>query len=104
MQDDVPMSSMAKFIPVFFSQLLEHGQVDKAAAVPRQALIQANVPDWWVPVLYLRLLGGLLWFNPGFTRRGGLPGLAGHPQQPSTTRLCANFRIWLAGAFDRQLA
>ena len=57
MQDDMRMSSMAKFIPVFFSQLLEHGQVDKAAAVARQALIQANAPDWWVPVLYLRLLG-----------------------------------------------
>jgi hypothetical protein len=50
------MSTAALFIPLFFSQLLEHGQVDKAVAVARQALIQAGAIDWWVPVLYLRLL------------------------------------------------
>jgi CHAT domain/SIR2-like domain len=77
MQDNVRMSSMAQFIPLFFSQLLEHGQVDKAAAVARQALLQAKVSDWWVPVLYLRLLGGLLWFNPGFTRKEDFEGWPG---------------------------
>ena len=77
MQDDVRMATIAQFIPLFFSQLFEHGQVDKAAAVARQALIQSQAIDWWVPVLYLRLLGGLLWFNPGFTRKEDFEGWPG---------------------------
>jgi hypothetical protein len=97
MQDDVRMTSMAKFIPVFFCQLLEHGQVDKAAAVARQALLQANAPDWWVPVGRITLVQSRL--HPP----GGFPGLAGHPQQPETTRLRANRGIWLARTPDRQL-
>lgn len=78
MQDNIKMKSTAQFMPVFFSQLLEHGQVDKAVAVARQALIQSKASDWWVPVLYLRLLGGALWFDPGFTSQGeyeGWPGI-----------------------------
>ncbi len=71
------MATVAQFIPIFFSQLFEHGQVDKAAAVARQALIQSQAIDWWVPVLYLRLLGGMLWFNPGFTRKDDFEGWPG---------------------------
>jgi hypothetical protein len=77
MQDNVRMSSMAQFTPLFFSQLLQHGQVDKAVAVARQALIHAKADDWWVPALYLRLLGGLLWFNPGFTTKKAFEGWPG---------------------------
>lgn len=77
MQDNVRMSTTARFIPLFFSQLLEHGQVDKAVAVARQALILDKIVDWWVPVLYLRLLGGMLWFTPGFTRKEDFEGWPG---------------------------
>ena len=65
MQDDIRMATVSRFTPAFFSELLNSGQVDKAMALARN-LIQ-NEPDWWVPVLYLRLRGGRLWFESGYS-------------------------------------
>ena len=65
MQDDIRMATVSRFTPAFFNELLNSGQVDKAMALARN-LIQ-NEPDWWVPVLYLRLRGGRLWFESGYS-------------------------------------
>lgn len=77
MQDNIKMTSVAQFMPVFFSELFNSGQVDKAMAVARQALLQADASDWWVPVLYLRLLGGMLWYKPGFMKKEDFEGWPG---------------------------
>ena len=68
-QDNVRMDTVGIFISAFFSELLRHGQVDKAMAVGRLAI--QGQPDWWVPVLYLRLRGGRLWFQSGYSDNGG---------------------------------
>lgn len=75
MQDNIKMETVKQFIPAFFTELLKHGQVDKAMAVARNAIRTAS--DWWVPVLYLRLRGGLLWYEPGFMTAA--PGFEGWP-------------------------
>ncbi len=65
MQDNVTMETVRQFMPTFFTTLLQGaGQVDQAMAVARNRISQRL--DWWVPVLYLRLRGGQLWYDPGF--------------------------------------
>lgn len=68
MQANVRMATVKKFTPAFFGELLRSGQVDKAMAVARSVI--AAEPDWWVPVLYLRLRSGRLWFEGGYAGGG----------------------------------
>jgi hypothetical protein len=51
-------------MPAFFSELRRDGRIDRALAVARTAIREE--PDWWVPVLLLRLKSGALWYKPGF--------------------------------------
>lgn len=69
-QDDIQMATIRQFTPAFFSELLRSGQVDKAMAVARSLIRDER--DWWVPVLYLRLRGGRLWFKSGYANEGNL--------------------------------
>lgn len=65
MQGSVSMDTVAGFMPVFFEQLRKHGQLDQAMAAARGA-VRAR-PDAWMPVLFMRLLGGSVWFETGFS-------------------------------------
>lgn len=69
MQGNVTMQTVAKFMPVFFKELAADGQVDRAMAVARTAV--SDRPDWWMPVLFLRLRSGRLWHGRGFAREAG---------------------------------
>jgi len=64
MQANVQMDTVKRFTPAFFTELFKHGQVDKAVAVARSQI--AGQPDWWAPVLYLRLREGRLWYESSF--------------------------------------
>jgi hypothetical protein len=70
MQGNVTMQTVAEFMPVFFRELQRDGQIDRAVSVARGAVRER--PDWWVPVLFMRLKSGRLWYAPGFAegRRG----------------------------------
>jgi hypothetical protein len=70
MQGNVTMQTMAQFMPVFFQELQRDGQIDRAMAVARGAVREQ--PDWWMPVLFMRLKSGRIWYVPGFAgeRRG----------------------------------
>jgi WD40 repeat protein len=59
MQGSVSMETVADFMPVFFRELLRDGQIDRAMAVARGAI--SNRPDFWMPVLFMRLKSGLIW-------------------------------------------
>ena len=69
MQGSVSMETVAAFMPVFFQELYQDGQIDRAAAVARGMVRQR--PDFWMPVLYMRLKSGRLWYTPGFGGDGG---------------------------------
>ena len=81
MQGNVTMKTVEQFMPVFFSQLQEHGQIDRAMAVARGAVFRSRPLDWWVPALFMRLKSGRIWqlYVPGFDQ-GGLK------QWPALTR------------------
>jgi hypothetical protein len=70
MQGNVTMRTVAEFMPVFFRELQRDGQIDRAVAVARGA-VRARL-DWWMPVLFMRLKSGRVWYRPGFAddRRG----------------------------------
>lgn len=65
MQGSVSMSTIAKLMPAFFRELRVDGRIDRALAVARKEVW--DQPDRWMPALFLRLKGGKLWYNPGFT-------------------------------------
>jgi CHAT domain/SIR2-like domain len=64
MQGKISMETVKTAMPVFFAELLEDGQIDRAFAVARGKVRQQ--PDSWMPALFLRLKGGKIWYEPGF--------------------------------------
>ncbi len=69
MQGKISLSTAAAFTSAFFRQLQKDGQIDAAVAVARGELRDA--PDAWMPVLFMRLRSGQIWYEPGF--RGERP-------------------------------
>ncbi|HEY3115553.1 MAG TPA: CHAT domain-containing protein, partial [Chloroflexota bacterium] len=74
MQGDVLMQTVERFMPRFFSELQEHGQVDRAVAVARGEVRKAR--DWWAPALFMRLKSGRMWYVPGFGATTDIPWAA----------------------------
>lgn len=64
MQDNISMETIVSFMPVFFSELLSDGQIDRALSVARGAVRQRA--DYWMPALFMRLRSGRIWYIPGF--------------------------------------
>jgi hypothetical protein len=69
MQGNISMDSVKKFMPVFFAELQKDGQIDRALAVARGTVRSAH--DFWMPVLFMRLKSGKIWYVPGFGAEGG---------------------------------
>jgi hypothetical protein len=69
MQGDVLMDTVADFMPAFFEELVKEGKVDRAMAVARGKVSAKD--DWWMPVLFLRLRGGQIWYVPSYTDDAG---------------------------------
>ena len=71
MQGSVTMQTAGAFLPVFFQELQRDGQLDRAMSVARGAVRARG--DWWMPVLFMSLKRGRIWwYEPGFT--GEQPG------------------------------
>lgn len=66
MQGTVSMDTATQFMEVFFRELREHGVIDRATAVARGRVRER--PDFWMPVLFMRLDQGKIW--SGFTDSG----------------------------------
>jgi len=64
MQGNISMNTVAQFMPVFFKELARDGQIDRAMAAARAAV--RDNPDAWMPVLFMRLKSGRIWYVPGF--------------------------------------
>jgi hypothetical protein len=58
------METAETFLPKFFQELQQDGQIDRAVALARGEV--RDRPDAWSPVLYMRLKSGSLWYQPGF--------------------------------------
>jgi hypothetical protein len=70
MQGNISMETVALFMPEFFKQLQRDGQIDRAMAVAREYVYAKERLDWWIPVLFLRLRQGRIWYVPGFGDEG----------------------------------
>jgi hypothetical protein len=68
MQGDVSMATIETFIPTFLERLQEHGRIDQATTEARGEI--RDRPDWWSPVLFMRLRTGRLWYSAGFGGSG----------------------------------
>lgn len=66
MQDKVGMDTVADFMPAFFEELGRDGQIDRAMAAARGVAVNKKHSDYWMPVLFLRLRSGSLWYQGGF--------------------------------------
>ena len=66
------IKTMEEFMPVFFRELQRDGQIDRATSVARGTVRERA--DWWMPVLFMRLKSGRIWYTPGFAgdEQGGL--------------------------------
>ena len=69
MQGSVTMRTVADFLPAFFRSLVEDGQIDRAMAIARGRVRERH--DFWMPVLFMRLRTGRLWYAEGLEGRPG---------------------------------
>jgi hypothetical protein len=69
MQGNITMRTMAEFMPAFFRSLVADGQIDRAMAVARGRVRERF--DFWMPVLFMRLRTGRLWYAEGLEGRPG---------------------------------
>jgi hypothetical protein len=64
MQGKISMKTIEQFMPAFFESLIREGTIDQALAVAR-GVIRDN-PDAWMPVLFMRVKSGRLWYVAGY--------------------------------------
>jgi hypothetical protein len=67
MQGNIRMKTVEKFMPEFFRELARDGQVDRAMAAARRAVVgygdEPEQDDYWMPVLFMRLKSGRIWYQ-----------------------------------------
>jgi len=68
MQGNISMESVKKFMPVFFEEIQKDGQIDRALAIARGTIRKER--DYWMPVLFMRLKSGRIWYVPGVGEQG----------------------------------
>jgi hypothetical protein len=76
MQDLVPVKTASEFSRVFYSSLLDHGQIDRAANAARSFLLTSGIRGAGIPVLFMRVRSGEL-FGKAVTHAGNVSN-AGH--------------------------
>ncbi|MBN2393078.1 MAG: CHAT domain-containing protein [Anaerolineae bacterium] len=80
MQDRVTIAATRKLTPVFYEELAQHGEVDRALNAARSLLLTGQSPDVATPVLLMRLRDGKLW-EPLWTKTNPYRGLAAFTEQ-----------------------
>lgn len=68
MQSVLSFSTAGRFLRGFFADLQRHGTVDRAFSTARGEVRDSL--DAWVPVLFMRLKTGRLWYEAGFSEPG----------------------------------
>jgi hypothetical protein len=66
MQGAVSITTATAFMATFFKKLQQDGAVDTAMSVARTEALTTKRPDWWIPILFMRLKSGRVWYVPGF--------------------------------------
>ncbi len=61
MQGKISMTTIEQAVPVFFTELMKDGRIDRALAAARGRVRERN--DCWMPALYSRLKSGRIWYQ-----------------------------------------
>jgi hypothetical protein len=102
MQGQLTQATAGRLLPVFFAELRRDGRVDRALAAARAAV--RDRPDWWAPVLFLRLRDGRLWAEPAREAREHPPALAQERARRNRRRMLARVReTWVEGVLEASL-
>jgi hypothetical protein len=64
MQGNISVATVGVFMPALFEELRRDGVIDRAVAAARGRARER--PDWWMPVLFMRLRSGRISYRPGF--------------------------------------
>jgi hypothetical protein len=64
MQGNITVKTTSDFMLVLFRELQRDGLIDRAMAAARGAIRGRD--DSWMPVLFMRLKNGRIWYEPGF--------------------------------------
>jgi len=96
MQGNVGADTVGQMIPILFRKLRETGQVDIALAAARAAVL--HQPDWWMPVLFLRVPNGQIIEQP-YVPEQHLPG----PFRGAVVRMVEDYEA-IFGGRDNELA
>ena len=64
MQGNIRMTTVEAFLPKFFSELAVDGQIDRAVGKARGHTHDMDCADYWMPTLFMRLSGGMIWNDP----------------------------------------
>jgi hypothetical protein len=60
MHGRIAMTAIQRGMPLLFSELTRHGEIDRAVAVMRN-MLAVHGERWWQPILYQRLKDGRIW-------------------------------------------
>ncbi len=71
MQGKITIHTVESFMPTFFRQLQQDGQIDRAVAEARGVVRTHG--DWWMPVLFMRVREGRMWQEDSGKGNGGDP-------------------------------
>jgi hypothetical protein len=111
MSGNVPMVTVAEFMPAFFRALTKDGLVDHAMAAGRRAVTRRA--DASRPVLFMRLRRGRIWYDAGFAGQDTLRSWAGLRRRidkgqctpilgPGLLETLFEYRSWLARRWAAQ--
>ena len=66
MQGNIRMTTVEVFLPKFFAELAEDGQIDRAVGKARGHTHDMDCADYWMPTLFMRPSGGMIWNDPDY--------------------------------------
>lgn len=81
-QGNISMRTVARMMPVFFSELRRHGIIDLALATARRRT--QDQADWWAPALFMRLKSGHLFAGEGAIHPDARPIIQRRAWEPET--------------------
>lgn len=64
MRGSVALNTVSRFLPAFFEQIDQHGEIDRAMSLARGKI--RGQPDAHKPLLFMRLRSGKIWYTGGF--------------------------------------
>ena len=101
MQGQLTQATAGRLLPAFFTELRRDGRVDRALRGPPEPAVRDR-PDWWAPVLFMRLRDGRL---SAIHETPQPPDLANERARRNRRRMLSRVReTWVQGVLEASLS